>query len=105
MDSRDYAVRTAKYVAISLSVAVGLGLVTVAGAVGDCSAFGGRCPADPGPLLEDDTFRFAAFGIFIATAVPVFAWRPSWRRLGVAVAVGLASALVVGLLVRDGASS
>ena len=105
MQSRELAVRTVRYTVIALSVAIGLGLVSVAAAVGDCSAFGGTCPADPPPLHDDDTFRFAASGTLLATAVPVFAWRPSWRRLGVALGVGLLAALVIGLTIRAGAHS
>ncbi len=80
-------------------------MVVVAGAAGDCSMAGGSCPADAEPLLDDDTFRFAAFGTFLATAVPVFAWRPSRRRLVIALGIGLVAALVIGLIVRSGADT
>jgi hypothetical protein len=87
------------------AVVVGLGMVLIAIAVGDCSAFGGRCPAEPTPLLEDDAFGTAAFGTFMATAAPIFATAPSRRRLGAALAIGAAAAIVVGLVARSITSS
>ena len=105
VESRELAVRTIRYVAIACSVAIGLGLVAVAAAAGDCSMAGGSCPADPEPLLDDDTFRLAATGTFLAVAVPVLAWRPSRRRLGIALGVGIVAALVIGLIIRSGADA
>ncbi len=82
---------------------VGLLLVLTAATLGSCGAFGGRCPADRPSLWKDDVFGMAAFGTALIVVVPAFVRRPSWRRLGWAVAAGAASALVVGLLVADAA--
>ena len=91
--------------AIVVAVVVGLSMIVVAMAVGRCDAFGGTCPAEPPPLWEDDTFGTAAFGAALVVAVPVFVSRPSKRRFVLAVAVGLAAAVFVGLAVRSSGSS
>ena len=90
--------------AIVVAVVVGLSMIIVAMAVGRCDAFGGRCPAEPRPLWEDDTFGTSAFGAALVVAVPVFLSRPSKRRFVLAVAVGLAAAMFVGLAVRSSAN-
>ena len=88
------------------SVLVGMGVVTVglAGLVGSCSAFGGRCPSDPQPLLQDDVFGMASSGAAVALAGLVLVVPGLRRRWPVAVAVVLAGALVAGLVVRSYAS-
>jgi hypothetical protein len=91
-------------IVVAAAVVIGVGLVLVAATVGDCSAFGGRCPADPEPLLQDDTFGMSAFGAALASAVPLLLARPSWRRAAIAIAVGLTAALLVGLVVRNAAN-
>lgn len=85
------------------AVVFGLGLVLVVSAVGHCSAFGGRCPAEAPSLLEDDVFGSAAMGGFIAVGVPIWLAQPSLRRLWVAVPVGLAIAVIIGLIARSAA--
>ena len=92
--------RTAVGIAIISSVLVGLCLILVAGTLGRCDAFGGRCPADEPALLDDDVFGMAAFGGVLVVAVPYFLYRPSKRRLLAAVPVGVAAALIVGLIAR-----
>lgn len=89
---------------ILAAVIVGVALILLAATLGSCSAFGGRCPADPSPLVEDDTFGLAATGAFLIAAVPTYVTRPSWRRLGLAIAAGLGAGLLVGLVVRSMAS-
>ena len=44
-----------------------------------------------------------AFGTALIVIVPAYLHRPSWRRLGVAIAVGAVSALIVGMLVSNAA--
>jgi hypothetical protein len=88
---------------VAVAMLLGLGMVVVAVTVGRCDAFGGRCPADPPPLFEDDVFGIAAFGAALLVAVPIFVMRPSMRRLLIAVGVGVASALFVGLIARSSA--
>ena len=93
-------------VTITASVAailVGLGLVLLAAALGSCEAFGGRCPADRPSLWNDDVFGMAAFGTAMAIVVPYYLRRPSWPRLGRAVAIAAIAALIVGLLVTNAA--
>lgn len=90
------------------SMAAGLGLVVLAFTVGDCAAFGGRCPATPPPLWEDDVAGMAATGAVLLTAVPLTAvhllvTRPSRRRLAVALAVAAFAAVIVGLVARSSA--
>ncbi|MEO8694514.1 MAG: hypothetical protein ABI658_13410 [Acidimicrobiales bacterium] len=69
--------------------------------LGRCDAFGGRCPGDNPPLLDDDVFGMAALGAFLVVAVPSFFHRPSKQRLLIAVAVGLAAGLIIGLIARS----
>jgi hypothetical protein len=90
--------------AIGTSVIVGLSMITIAMVVGSCDAFGGTCPAERLPLLEDDVFGMAAFGSALVVAVPLFLSRPSKQRLLVAVAVGLPVALFVGLVLSSSAA-
>lgn len=92
--------RAIRLLAIGTSIVVGLGLILIAATLGRCDAFGGRCPADRPSLLGDDVFGMAAFGTALAVMIPGFLHRPSRRRLGVTVVVGLMAALVIGLLVR-----
>ena len=86
---------------ITAAVLLGVGLILIAATLGSCSAFGGRCPADPPPLLDDDTFGLAATGAFLIAAVPTYVTRPSWARLGLGIAAGLCAGTIVGLLVRS----
>lgn len=79
-------------------------MITIAMVVGSCDAFGGSCPAERPPLLEDDVFGMAAFGSALVVAVPLFLSRPSKQRLLVAVAVGLPVALFVGLVLSSSAA-
>jgi hypothetical protein len=90
-------------VTIGVAVAVGLGMIVLAAAFGGCDAFGGTCPADRPPLLEDDVFGTAAFGAALVVAVPMFLSHPSKRRFAMAVGVGLVAAFLVGLVVSAAA--
>jgi hypothetical protein len=89
--------------AIVASVVVGVGVVVIASALGHCSAFGGRCPAEAPRLWEDDVFGTAFAGAALAVGGPVFFSKPSVRRLGVAVLWALGAALVVGFVARSAA--
>jgi hypothetical protein len=86
---------------IVAAVLLGVALILLAATLGSCSAFGGRCPADPPPLVDDDTFGLAATGAFLIAAVPTYVTRPSWRRLGLGIAAGLCAGIIVGLVVRS----
>jgi len=86
------------------AVLFGLGLVVLVSAVGHCSAFGGACPSDPPALWDDDVFGSAAAGGFIAVAIPMWLREPTLLRLRTAMPVGLAVALLVGLLARSAAA-
>ena len=88
---------------IGTAVMIGLGMIVIARVAGSCDAFGGRCPAERPPLLEDDVFGMAAFGTALVVAVPIFLTHPSKRRLVIAVVVGLAAAVFVGLAVSSAA--
>ncbi|MBT8201805.1 MAG: hypothetical protein HKN74_11350 [Acidimicrobiia bacterium] len=86
------------------AVVFGLLLIVVVSAVGHCSAFGGRCPADPPPLFEDDVFGTAFMGGLLAIGAPMWLARPGWRRLGLALAVAVPVALLIGLGARSSAA-
>jgi hypothetical protein len=83
------------------AVLVGSSLLVLALTVGRCDAFGGRCPAEPPSLLDDDSFGTAALGGVLVAGIPTFLWHPSKRRLLVAVGMGLIAALFFGLLARS----
>lgn len=90
-------------VVTAVSAAVfGLGMVLVAVTVGHCSAFGGTCPADPPPLLEDDVFGLSATGAALV-AGPLLALRRRPHRWWIALVGAIVAALLVGLLARAGA--
>ena len=88
------------------ATAIGIGglLVLAAVTIGHCSAFGGRCPSESPPLVEDDVFGMATTGSFMAVAVPIWLVRPSRSRLVGAVAIGVVVALAVGFATRAVAS-
>jgi hypothetical protein len=48
-------------------------------AVGHCAAFGGRCPAERPPLLEDDIFGGLVLGLSALVTSLVLAIRPDRR--------------------------
>ncbi len=83
---------------------IGLGIIVLVSAVGHCSAFGGRCPSEPPPLLEDDVFGTAFFGALLAVGVPVWLAHPTWRRIGRATAIGIPVAFLIGLMARSAAA-
>jgi hypothetical protein len=106
MDGQRGSLRRMLLLAAScLAMLIGLGTVVIAMVLGDCSAFGGRCPDEPPPLLDDDVFGMAAFGAFIATAVPVTLLARPRVQAGRAIAIGVAAALLVGLIARAAAAS
>jgi hypothetical protein len=82
------------------AVAFGSLLILVAVTLGRCDAFGGTCPADEPPLFEDDVFGMAAFGAFLIVAVPLFLYRPSMKRLLMALPIGVVAGLLFGLIAR-----
>jgi hypothetical protein len=90
-------------VTIGVAIAVGLGMIFLAMAFGSCDAFGGSCPAERPPLLEDDVFGMAAFGTALIVAVPIFLSHPSKRRFVLAAGVGLVAAFLVGMVVSAAA--
>jgi hypothetical protein len=109
-DGPDTAPRPGRFRVLSVllivtGAVVGVGLIALAVAVGDCSAFGGRCPSEPPPIPVDDTFRLAGLGAALVVAPGIYLSRPSWRRLGLAVAVGAAAGVVVGAIARASIST
>lgn len=90
---------------LTAGIVLGLGMLVLAFVAGDCDAFGGRCPSDPPPLLDDDTFWVAGLGAALVVAPSVYLSRPSWRRLGLAVGVAAAVTLMVGSIARASTST
>jgi hypothetical protein len=95
--------RVARVVAGAVAVVFGAGLYLLAVTVGDCSAFGGRCPQDAPALLDDDVFWMAAIGAALAVGVPILLARPSLRRAAIAAGVAIAAGLLAGLIARGSA--
>lgn len=88
-------------VAAGCVVLAGLAMVLLAIAVGDCSFAGGRCPADPVPLWEDDVFGMAATGLAMVVAAPILARLPNRRGVRRAVAAAAVVALSGGWLIAE----
>ena len=78
-----------------VAIVVGLGVVLVTMAMGDCAAFGGTCPRQGG--FPDDVFRLAALGGALAAFVPYYLKRPTRRRLAIALGIGIVAAIAAGL--------
>ena len=93
--SRDWG-RVLRLAAISLIWVVSAATLLAVFTVGRCDSFGGRCPPDPEPLLQNDNFGMAATATFAAVAGAIFLSAPSWRRVAWAVGVGLGAGLLVG---------
>ena len=102
-ESRRVRVLRRTLIGITTVSAVVFGSLLILAAVtfGRCDAFGGRCPADEPPLFEDDVFGMAALGTFLIVAVPLFLYRPSTKRLLIALPVGVVAGLLVGLITRS----
>ena len=97
--------RVIRACAIAASILVGTVLVLGSVILGDCSAFGGTCPARPEPLLDDDTFWGAFLGTALAVAGTLFLLRPSIQGATRALFYAAPVALVVGLIARSSAAS
>lgn len=81
----------------SAGVAGGFGIALFTVALGHCSAFGGRCPADPQPLLQDDVFGGVAVGLFVGLLSAALALWPDRTGVVVGIGAGAPLALVAGL--------
>lgn len=75
----------------------GLGVAAFTLALGHCSAFGGRCPAEPVPLWENDVFGGVGIGVAVSVFALAAAIRPSRRGLIVGAIAAAALGLVAGL--------
>lgn len=88
----------------SIAAFAGVSLALAWTIVGHCSAMGGRCPAEPTPLLENDVFRLVALTIATTTLVVSLCLRPDWKGAtagaGVAVAIGLLSGFLAATVAR-----
>lgn len=82
----------ARWVTGAVATVGGVAVALLVAAIGHCSAFGGRCPADPEPLLHNDVFVLVAATIAITGWIVAVCLRPD--RSGVA--VGFLAGLVLG---------
>lgn len=80
-----------------IAIVVGLVVASLAVWVGSCDAFGGRCPSDPEPLLENDVFGGALVGVgLIFVGIITLTHKDRRRtllRLGIAVPLVILVAL------------
>lgn len=95
--------RIVRGLGITACVIVGAVLVLGSVALGDCSAFGGTCPSEPEPILDDDTFGGAFLGTTLAVAGTLFLLKPTVKGMGRAFSVALPAALIMGLMARSAA--
>lgn len=77
---------------------IGVAATVLVTLVGHCSAFGGRCPADPEPLWDNDVFGSVWMIVAVTAAVVTFCMRPHRRGAAVGALLGLGLGLVAGLL-------
>ena len=87
--------------AMAVAVLWGLALIAVAVAVGHCSAFGGQCPSEAPPLLDDDVFRLATVGAALALGSPALLARRLAGRRVLAAGGAVVASVLVGLLARS----
>ncbi len=85
----------------AVSALIGIAVAALTIWIGDCSAFGGRCPRERGSLLEDDVFgSLVMCGLMIA-GVPYWLHRPTLIRFGKGFAIGIGFGIVLGLMGRS----
>lgn len=88
----------ARWAVGSVTALGGFVIAVVIAAVGRCSAFRGRCPAEPEPLLQDDAFRLVAVTLAITVWVVSWCIRPDRRGAVIAFLVGLISGVLGGIV-------
>ncbi len=64
--------------------------------LGDCAAFGGRCPSTPEPLVSNDVFGGTAIGVFIGVFSIGVAISPHSRGVVYAIAAAAAAGVAAG---------
>ncbi len=80
---------------------IGIAVAALTIWIGDCSAFGGTCPREPGSLLEDDVFgSLVMCGLLIAGA-PYWLRHPTLMRFGKGFAIGIGFGILLGLMGRS----
>lgn len=75
----------------------GAAVALVITAIGHCSAFGGRCPADPEPLLDNDVFGSVAVTLAFTVWIVAVCIRPNRTGAILGALAGLAAGVVAGL--------
>lgn len=84
-----------------VSALIGIAVAALTIWIGDCSAFGGRCPREPDPLLEDDVFgSLVMCGLLIAGG-PYWLYNPKLSRFGKGLAIGIGFGILLGLMGRS----
>lgn len=84
-----------------VSALIGIAVAALTVWIGDCSAFGGRCPRERGSLLEDDVFgSLVMCGLLIAGA-PYWLHRPTLMRFGKGLTFGIGFGILLGLMGRS----
>ena len=100
---KHWAVTLLRVVAGVASVVIGVGIIVLTAALGDCGFFGGSCPREP--WFDEDIFSAAAFGAAIAVGVPMFVSNPSSRRFVTSLVTSLVAGAAVGLAVVSATAS
>jgi hypothetical protein len=90
-----------RWTAAIIAILVGSGMFLLAVTVGHCSAFGGRCPAEPPALFDDDVFKSAFFGGALVTAGALMLAAKPWRRLAIVLPAALVAGFILGVLARS----
>lgn len=92
--------RVVLWVRWGIGVLAGLGgaMLTLAiTALGHCSAFGGTCPAEPEPLLQNDVFGSVTATVALTVWVVSVCVRPSRRGVVTGLVIALPAGLISGL--------
>lgn len=74
----------------------GFGVAALTLALGHCSSFGGRCPAEPVPLWENDVFGGVGIGVAVSVFAVIAAARPDRSGLTIGAVVAVPLGLVAG---------
>ncbi len=99
--ARDRIWNVVRGLLMTVSIVVGFLMVALAVVLGDCSAFGGRCPAEAPSLWDDDVVGMSGLGAALMVGPAVFLTRPCLRRLWIAIGAAACAGVLAGFIARS----